>query len=745
MANLLVARLLGALIILTTVLFQSSLTFGDQIPAKLLPELSESGSMACSEAKNAMEPLLREAALHVSAGTRGNIENWIEQSQSSTAKAWSSAAVGFHLQFDSWSALWTGLRAVDEVWGGARIGQVGVYLLYVGNHDREAEDFIACALARGQDTMEIREARATLLERLGRPSEAKQEIRKARELAPYDPILKLEEQLVNGEDTSLPHWTATPLGDCVEALEARNRRHAEFASDREKSWNSVGGEWAQAFRRLQARSQEIFELKAYPAGLGGLPVPPEQTKYYGQRMWLARTYWPFRSTTLKFWYSITEDEWIQNEREVRLRQGQSWTSEVEDLLREGWPLMRLAFINSGIRACVQAYQAHLFSEITFNLNYGTSWEFYASVASKPFSSFVREASEVSKLSPRTMQSLGGPGARSFPSIVRISRDYSEAINNVEALYSGVTPWERQQYLICQATVPYYRTWKSGLERRYNGLLLNYPIQAKRLMRSLEAPIDEAIAFTTSYAISMIHGPDAQWREKYDSVYQMPFDAAMKSIDDFMFDVEKMAKQIDGGYKGLQENWDNAQIIIIREEQRLKRCLANPPPVGKIQIEGLGWVDFFAQFEMPTHSPPHCDVQLGNFAAQLGWDPKEKRPYAEAGLAKGQKIFKMEGAAQRNANGIRTVQLRGAGTSMIPGTPFVVKGDFGIQVESNQSGTGEANLVYAGGIGVGAMFKVRELGVGISCFPTEVSGSIPLARAHIDELSSVHMKFAGGVL
>ena len=54
MANLLVARLLGALIILTTVLFQSSLTFGDQIPVKSLTELSMSGLMECSEAKNAM-------------------------------------------------------------------------------------------------------------------------------------------------------------------------------------------------------------------------------------------------------------------------------------------------------------------------------------------------------------------------------------------------------------------------------------------------------------------------------------------------------------------------------------------------------------------------------------------------------------------------------------------------------------------------------------------------------------------
>jgi hypothetical protein len=285
-----------------------------------------------------------------------------------------------------------------------------------------------------------------------------------------------------------------------------------------------------------------------------------------------------------------------------------------------------------------------------------------------------------------------------------------------------------------------------MERRYKELLLNYPIQAKRLMRELEGPIDEVIEFSTSYALSMIHGPDAQWREKYDSVYQLPFDQAMKSIDDFMFDVEQITRQIDGVYQGLQEQWDNTQRGIILEGQRLKKkCGANPPPVGKIQIEGLGWVDFFAQFEMPPHTPPHCDVQLGNFVAQLGWDQKEKRPYAEAGLAKGEKIFKMEGAVQRNTKGIRTVQLRGAGVSMIPGTFFVVKGDFGIQVESNQSGTGEANLIYAGGIGVGAMFKVRELGVGIACFPTEVSGSIPLARAHIDELSSVHMNFAGGVL
>ena len=264
MAKQLTARFVGALIILTTVLYQSSLASGDQIPDRLLPELSESGFMACSEANITMDSLLQEAALHVSAGTRGNVENWIAQSQLSTTKAWSSAAVGFHLQFDSWSALWAGLRAVGEAWRGVTIGQVGIYLLYVGNHDREAEHFIECALAKGHDTMEIREARATLLERLGRSSEAKQEIRKARELAPYDPILKVEEQLVNGQDASLPHWTATPLGDCVEALEARNRRHAEFASDREKSWNSVSSEWAKAFRRLQAKSQEEFKLNFYP-------------------------------------------------------------------------------------------------------------------------------------------------------------------------------------------------------------------------------------------------------------------------------------------------------------------------------------------------------------------------------------------------------------------------------------------------------------------------------------------------
>ena len=750
MANLLVARLLGALIILTTVLFQSSLTFGDQIPVKSLTELSMSGLMECSEAKNAMESLLRKAELHVSAGIRGDIETWVQQSQPPTAKVWSNVAAGFHLQFDSWAALWTGLRAVDEAWRAARISQVGVYLLYVGNHDREAEHFFACALAKGLDTMEIREARASLLERQGRSSEAKQEIRKARELAPYDPILKLEEQLINGQDPTLPHWTATPLGDCVKALDARNNRHARFVSDRERVWNSVSSGWATAFRRIHAEMQgEMQGRFRLPLDGGGFVVPPlEHTKFPGQRMWLSRTYWPFSpKSELKFWFALTEDEWIESERKTRTKQGQPWTSEGEELLREGWPLMRLAFINSGIRACAEAYQAIVLAEIALDDEvYGMRWEFYADVESKPFSGLFLEVSQDLEIDPRTTTRLNFY-PRWNPA-KRIHDAYRDAGENVAASYAHVTPPDLKDYLICKATIPHYKTWKSELEKRYRGLLVIYPIQAKRKMRELNAPIDEVILFTTSYATSMIHGPKAPWREKYDSVYQYPFDLAMKSIDDFEKGVKRrVTNQLDAGYQSLQKRWDSAQVAIIAEGQRLKKkCGANPPPVGKIRAEELGWVDFFAQFEMPTYTPPHCDVELGNFVAQLGWDPKEKRLFAETGAKKGKMPFKLEAAVQRDAKGIRTVQFRGAGTTMIPGVPVVLKGDFGIQVEKNQSGGVDVNLVYAGGVGVGAKFEVGGMGGGISCFPTgEVSGSIPLARAHSDGLSSVHLNFAGGVL